>query len=148
MIAALIFLLAAQVEAAAPVGTSLYLRCKVSAPGEAIGHEVDLTYFDPVPSWAMGLNFRDPDGLLPKKSRPMIAESWPTGVLIEFQDSTTSGTRTGAVAIMPTSDNPSRALIRIESTSTSEPALRRFAGECSVVQGADAEREYQELFKK
>ena len=146
LIALIAFAAAAGSDASVPNPAAFFFRCELSTPADVAIHQLDLTYFEPAPDWAMGFNFRDPDGILPRKARPMVASAWPTTLLVRFGGAT-SGRSMATLAFRPVKSEAGRAAVEINWESGGEAPPRSYTGTCNYTQGVEAEREYRELLK-
>jgi len=146
MIAAAL-LATAQVAAAAPPKTSLFLRCSVKALGEDKLHEFNLVYFSEPPAGAQKLNLRDPDGLLPTGGRPFIADAWPTAILVNYAAPDNPRSRLAAILMEPVWLSAGKATLALDRVSPPEGSPSRYSGDCTYTEGDVAEREFQEINK-
>ena len=125
-------------------GTSLFFRCQVQPRGETITHELDVVYFSDPPGRTHKFNTRDPDGFLPRSARPMLADAWPTALLVTYLD---ANKRLATMKLEPIESSPDRASVKIDLMIEGPPPQRRYAGACSYSVGAVAEQEFLELLK-
>jgi hypothetical protein len=134
-------------ESKSPDKASFFFRCKLADHVDATVHELDLTYFEPAPEWAMGFNYRDPDGILPQRMRPMVASGWPTALMVKFEEPSSSRP-IATLAFRPLKSEPGRAAVEINWNTDRGELPSSYAGECSFTEGSAAERQYQELLNQ
>jgi len=125
--------------------TSVVMKCKLASVGDAGSHDLDVAFFDPPVSWAQALNFRDPDHLLPSRSRPLMANSWPTAFLVSFVDPAANDRKTGALSVTPSVTDTSQADARIDVAANETNTARSYSGQCAYTQGRAAEAEFRKL---
>ena len=140
-------LLMAAAAADAPAKTSLFLRCNVKALAEEKTHEFNLVYFSEPPAGAQHFNLRDPDGLLPPGGRPLVADAWPTAILVNYAQADNPKSRLAALLVEPVWPAHGQAGIAIDLTAPSNGAPSRYSGDCTYTEGDAAEREFLEINK-
>ena len=149
MLAPLLATAAAMAQGAPPPTpkTSLFIRCNVKALAEPQTHEFNLFYFSQPPEGAQRLNLRDPDAILPPAGRPLIADAWPTAILVNYESAAAPKARLGALLIEPVWMSQGKAEIIVDRVPPTADAPTRFTGECAYSEGETAEREFLELTK-
>jgi len=147
MIGALSVFAVATAQAAVTDRTSLYFHCDVPEAGRQQPRKLELTYFDPKISGAYALNYKDDDFLLPtrEESKPVVANVWPTALVLAFPDTKNQRSRPLATVLLQPTDQPGRATLKLRWSRKAGSLLPEQSGTCSYAEGDTAEAEYRQV---
>ena len=127
--------------------TALYFRCDVPAEGRSQPYKVELTYFDPPPSWAYALNYKDFDHLFPtaEESKASVVNMWPTALTLVFPDTKQRRARALAAVLIEPAGQAGHASLKIRWSQKPGVLQPQKTGTCSYTEGEIAEAEYRQV---
>jgi hypothetical protein len=137
----------AAAQAPASDHTALYFRCDVPVEGRSEPYKLELTYFDPPPSWAYALNYKDFDHLFPtaEESKASIVNMWPTALTLAFPDTKRPRARPLAAVLIEPAGQAGRASLKIRWSQEAGVLQAQKTGTCSYTEGEVAKAEYRQV---